>query len=750
MTVTVLKSTFKKIPPKLLQYRNYDKFCNEEFVSLLLNKNALESDLESFIDVTIGVLNSLVPLKKKIIRGNQQPFMNKILNKAVMYRSSLRSKFLKDRSEINKAAYNKQRNYCVNLFRRQKKRYFEDLDPKNITDNNKRFWKTIKPLLSDKQTSSENIILLEGNNLITEDQKVAETLNNFFIKAVPNLNLEINKTFLSCTEGISDPILKVIKMYEKHPSIILIKEHVTKSDKFSFSKVTVNDAEKELTLLDTGKSCLKSDIPTKVLKDNINLFSTILSNSFNESQETGYFPDKFKMADITPVFKKGVRTSVSNYRPISILSNLSKVFERFMHKQISEYFERFLSKFQCGFRKNHSAQNCLVYMLEKFKEALDKKKNFGALLTDLSKAFDCISHDLLIAKLHAYGFDYKSLNLIYNYLHNRKQRVKIGDSFSIWAQILYGVPQGSILGPLLFNIFICDLFFVLCDSELANYADDSTPFTVSDTVHSVVAKNKDMSEKFFTWLETNAMKGNADKCHLLLSSNQQISVTIKDSEIISSNHEKLLGITIDNDLNFNKHVTNLCKKANSKISALARVSPYMTINKARMVMKAFVSSQFSYCPLVWMNHSRTLNSRINRLHERSLRIVYKDKNSSFQQLLIKDNSVTIHHRNIQYLSIELYKVKNGLSPPIMNLVFPTIQPVYNLRSNNCFKGYNVRTVHYGTESLRYLGPKIWSLIPNEIRCLSSLQKFKSKIKKWIPEACPCRLCKVYIKDLGFL
>ena len=125
------------------------------------------------------------------------------------------------------------------------------------------------------------------------------------------------------------------------------------------------------------------------------------------------------------------------------------------------------------------------------------------------------------------------------------------------------------------------------------------------------------------------MKGNSEKCHLLLSSKQQIPLTVKDSEVLSSNHEKLLGITIDNDLNFSEHVTNLCKKVNSKISALARVSPCMAISKARIVMKAFVSSQFSYCLLVWMNHSRTLNTQINRLHEKSLRIVYKDKITSF-------------------------------------------------------------------------------------------------------------------------
>ena len=153
-----------------------------------------------------------------------------------------------------------------------------------------------------------------------------------------------------------------------------------------------------------------------------------------------------------------------------------------MFKQMSEYFESFLWKYQCGFRKVYSAQNCLSSMLEKWKSAIDNTKMFGALLTDISKAFDCLSYNLLIPKLDAYGFSIAALRLLQNYLPNRKQRTKINSDFSSWEEILFGEPQESILGPLLYNIFLCDLFFIMNETDFASYADDNTPYVVGNNI----------------------------------------------------------------------------------------------------------------------------------------------------------------------------------------------------------------------------------------------------------------------------
>ena len=246
------------------------------------------------------------------------------------------------------------------------------------------------------------------------------------------------------------------------------------------------------------------------------------------------------------------------------------------------------------------------------------------------------------------------------------------------------------------------------------------------------------------------MKSNDDKCHLLITNTVEITAKVGNHHIRNSASEKLLGVTIDSKLNFNEHVTKLCKNASAKLHALARISNYMTTDKLRVLMKAFIESQFGYCPLIWMFHSRKLNNVINRIHERALRIVYKDQNSTFQELLNKDDSVCIHHRNLQKLVTEMYKVKNNLSPSIMNHVFEEQHIPYGLRNDRTWASSNIRTVYNGTETISFRGPKTWQLLPDNIKESKSLYDFKKKVRKWKPEGCTCRLCKIFISDLGFL
>ena len=238
------------------------------------------------------------------------------------------------------------------------------------------------------------------------------------------------------------------------------------------------------------------------------------------------------------------------------------------------------------------------------------------------------------------------------------------------------------------------------------------------------------------------LKLNQDKCYLLVSryKHENVWSQIGDEIIWESNKQKLLGVQIDRNLNFNEYVPS--KKPCKKPSVLARLSNFTSIK--HKIVKSFTESQFGYCPLIWMFHGRGLNNKIDHLDERSLLMVYKDSNSFFKELLKKDNSFTVHHRNIQPLAIELLKVKKNLSNTIMNNILQTRILLFNLRSNTNFARSFVNTSRFGLNLLRYFASVVW------IKNASNLNIFKNKIRKLEPKECHCDLCRPYVSNLGFV
>ena len=223
------------------------------------------------------------------------------------------------------------------------------------------------------------------------------------------------------------------------------------------------------------------------------------------------------------------------------------------------------------------------------------------------------------------------------------------------------------------------------------------------------------------------MKASPGKCHLSLSTKSPEVLSIDGMQITSSTAETLLGITIDSEVNFENHLSAVCDKVSRKINALGRMANYISLEIRRIVSKTFIEFQFNYCPLIWMFHSRTINNKINCLHERALRIVYFDFKSSFEGLLMKDNSFSIHERTIQSLAIEIYKFLNGLFSSFLNNVFhKNISDSYDLRNHKELFSRNPKTVRYGTETISYMTPKIWSKVPKTIKMSSSLQLLKQK------------------------
>ena len=377
---------------------------------------------------------------------------------------------------------------------------------------------------------------------------------------------------------------------------------------------------------------------------------------------------------------------------------------------------------------------------------------------DLSKAFDTLNHELLIAKLNAYGFSHSSLKLLLSYLTDRWQRTKINYTYSSWTEIMQGVPQGSILGPLLFNIYLNDLFYLDIDSNLCNYADDNTLYQCDANLSELIRKLETSARSVIHWFSYNYMKLNESKCKLLVTGNKEevIIASVGDVNVIESHKVKLLGICIDRELKFNENVNIKCNIAGKKLNALMRLGDILPFHRKRQLINCFVESQFSYAPLLSLFHSREVNNKVNNLHYRALRFLYRDDVSSFKELLKKDNSVTIHQRNIQFLAIELYKVKSGIGPYLIQEIFtprniPENSMVASLRTQTDFYNYhNPKSVRFGNETLRTLGPKIWNIIPPNIKNSASLNAFKENIKKWTPTDCPCRICKCYIQGIGFI
>ena len=751
MVVTVLKTTFPKAAPRVITYRDYScNFDNDFENDLIRNLGIIEKGkYDPFEDMVKNTLHTYYREKKRTVRANHKPWMTKELRKGIMRRSQLQNKSFKYGPEAYEAELKKQKNFCNRASKRARKNYCKNLNLKNITDN-KKFYDTMKPLFSDKGGIRDRIVLVENGELISGDVEVAETFNTYFSNSNEALGITENKLLLNPVCVSDSVISKCIKKFEAHPSIIAIKGHVEIKHRFEFLPVTTDDMEKELSALNSRKN--GGCIPTKQLKKMKHIVSEPLADIWNnECVKNKLYSDRLKLSAITPVYKALENSFKKNYRPISVLPIISKLFEKIMDKQIDEYIDQYLSKFLCGYRKGYNPQITMVHMVEKWKMIRDKGGHAGGVLMDLSKAFDTINHELLIAKLHAYGFSLHALELVNSYLSNRWHRTKINGSFSSWALILCGMPQGSVNGPKWFNIYINDLFYLFENTEVCNIADDTTPFACDADISTVIRNLESETGSAVLWYDANYMKLNQIKCHFIMSSNspELFWIRVGGQIIWESKQRELLGVIVDKKLKFDKHIENICKKASAKVTALSRLVKIVPLEQKKTLMNAFIEHQFSYCPLVWMFcWTREHNDKINHIHERGLRMVYDDYTSSYNELLRRNGSVNIHHHNIQLVAIEMFKVKYGLHVDLISCLFEINEGSLD---KHTFRIPSVKTEYMGKHSFRYFGPVVWELmLPERYKEITSLEKFKQEIKGWVPNNCKCRLCKSYVGGLGFV
>ena len=257
----------------------------------------------------------------------------------------------------------------------------------------------------------------------------------------------------------------------------------------------------------------------------------------------------------------------------------------------------------------------------------------------------------------------------------------------------------------LFNIFQCDFFQFFANLDITNCTDDNTPHSTKINLNKVLHDLEKMSDTLFKWFTDNLLKTNPEKSHLLTNSAQEIQIDIGGMAISNRKCGKLQGIHIDNKLTFEPHLRSLCKKARQKLNAFARIRCSLKFDQRKLLLNAFIISQFSHAPVVWMFHNRKLNNHINRIHERGLRTLYQDHISTFDELLAKDGSFKIHDSNLQRLLIEIFKMT--FAPEVFDIIdFP-----YPLRNELRFKSRNIRTVRFGLGTAAFIVSRIWNYIP---------------------------------------
>ena len=269
-----------------------------------------------------------------------------------------------------------------------------------------------------------------------------------------------------------------------------------------------------------------------------------------------------------------------NYRPVSLLSVFSKVYEKVLKESLVSGMNEYASNYISAYRANYSTQHVLIRLLEEWREHLDNDEKVGAVLMDLSKAFNCIPHNLLIAKLDAYGFGRDIVEYVYSYLENRKQCVKINNTKSDFKYILSGVPQGSIVGPILFNLFLKDFFTFIESASIHNFADDNTISSSAQNIANLRNTLELESDRAISWFESNSMIVNPDKFQLImLSKHKNLSknyeISIKGENNNSSSLVKLLGVHIDDRLNFDFQINKICKSASNQLNALIRMNQFL-------------------------------------------------------------------------------------------------------------------------------------------------------------------------------
>lgn len=728
-----------------IRYRSMKHFNAEKFVSDLSHVpfhiceifDEPDDIMWSYNMMLTDVVDVHAPVKQKIIKKPQVPYMNGQLRKEINIKAMLRRKFERFKDNHSWSRYKAQRNLVTSLKRKSIQTYFNQRC--NLSKNPRSFWQTVKPFMSDKQVSSNVISLQENNQLITDQSKVCTLFNDYFINIANDL--------AECSDIENLSFKSLIDHFADHADIRSIKNNnvILPGNSFSFSQVSVCETNKKLKDLKSNKASGYDMIPAKLLKLGADVISISLTHVINQCLRNQVFPNVCKYAEVSPVYKKNNQLLMCNYRPVSILTGMSKVFEGIICDQLMSFFQDKLSSVLSAYRSKYSCNNVILKCTEDWRWSIDDGEKVGCVAMDLSRAFDSVPHGLLVAKLHAYGVDMNSCILIRNYLTNRMQRVKVGDKRSEWSCIKRGIPQGSLTGPVLFNIFINDLVTKLQNiCSIYNYADDNTLSFCHKNIEVVKCKLEEACASAIEWFNSNNMKVNPDKFQFMLIDKRSvydydsIVLNVNNVQIEPSENIKLLGVTIDKQLSFRSHVTSLSKSCARQVNALSHLSHVLDTNCKLRILNAFVLANFNYCCLAYNSCGKTEARCLEKVLKRALKFVFLDFDSSYFDLLKKAELYPLCTQRKYELLLTVHKILNGIMPPIPSDFYVRNVSNYGFRNSVKLRQSHYKTVTYGYNSIKYQGALMWNRLPDVFK-LEDFKDFKLKLKEY-DFKCQCGDC----------
>ena len=651
------------------------------------------------------------------------------MTQKLLRRENKRDYYHSKKDNVNKRKW---RNKANCLLHRAKKQHVEKLIKEN-TDKKDNIWKVLREI----QPRNEKVI--PAKIIKTDQANTQEKLNE--TKLISN---ELNKFFTNIPAQLQQnyPLLSCAQSEEPHKCLKeFVADKVPGNCYFQIPKISAQTVYNHLIKLNVKKSTGPDLISPKFLKMTAGIITEPLTYIINLSISNGQFPEKWKLAKVIPIYKTGDPELCENYRPISILCTLSKIIERHIHDHLYSFFNKYklLCDNQSGFRAHHSCQTALTKIIETWLSSIDEGKFVGCAKLDFRKAFDTINHQIILDKLKIYKFSNLSLKWIDSYLNNRQQMVYLDGHMSDPLTVLAGVPQGSILGPLIFIIYVNDLLLCKLSSKIDLYADDTTIYSDATTIkelETILCKDLKVIEE---WCYINKMYIHENKSTVMcLATNNKhinyksnLNITLNNNILKQVKEDKLLGLTMNQTLNWENHINEVCKKVMQKLGILHQNKHILSKDLKILFYNAYILPHFDYCLTIWGNANANQIDRIYKLQKQAARLILNEHYLTPTTVLFERlNWISIQDRIILHKATFMYKIIYHLCPDYLHNLFKYTSEITKktLRSVHNNDLYIPRpNSKYLKQSLQYTGPKIWNSLPLDLRSSNTVTVFKNKL-----------------------